>query len=364
MNEQSSISNAPVSGSGTQTKRVLLVARPMAGGMRRHLEGLLKYLPEYGYTPTLIGPDFVPDRPTPLADGRAVKILRQRGADFPILHAHGVRAGWVCALAFRSEKPWLWTVHHLLMERNPFVRATLRWIAKQSRFIIAVSRAVEQSLAHMGLPTSKLATLHGGIDPQLFQKLPDRERVRRGFHVEIGKPIILAAGRFVYEKGFDLAIQAMETVWQKVPEAELWLAGEGPENTRLVRLAIHSSQPSKIRFFGYWTEIGEMYAACDLLVAPSRREGQGLVILEAMICRIPIVATRVGGLAEMIQDGESGLLVPIEDPEALGEAIARLLTQPELAQHLIQKAQAVVQRFDIRPITGQIAQYYDRLLAL
>jgi hypothetical protein len=106
------------SGDGRERTPVLLVVRPSSSGMLRHVQGLIKYLPEFGYAPTLTGPDFIRDRAGIVADSRAVRILRDYAEEFPFVHCHGVRAGWVCAWAFRDQYPWLWTVHHLLLSKK------------------------------------------------------------------------------------------------------------------------------------------------------------------------------------------------------------------------------------------------------
>ena len=130
------------SGDGRERTPVLIVVRPSSSGMLRHVQGLIKYLPEFGYAPTLTGPDFIRDRAGVVADSRAVRTLRAYADEFPFVHCHGVRAGWICAWAFRDQYPWLWTVHHLLLSKSALVRALWRWIAKFPRVITAVSEQV------------------------------------------------------------------------------------------------------------------------------------------------------------------------------------------------------------------------------
>ncbi|MFN3689844.1 MAG: hypothetical protein ACK4UU_02835, partial [Fimbriimonadales bacterium] len=87
---------------GRERTPVLIVVRPSSSGMLRHVQGLIKYLPEFGYAPTLTGPDFIRDRAGLIADSRAVRRLREQSDEFPFVHCHGVRAGWICAWAFRN----------------------------------------------------------------------------------------------------------------------------------------------------------------------------------------------------------------------------------------------------------------------
>jgi hypothetical protein len=143
------------SGDGRERVPVLIVVRPSSSGMLRHVQGLIKYLPEFGYAPTLTGPDFIRDRAGVFADSRAVNILRSHAEEFPFVHCHGVRAGWVCAWAFRDQYPWMWTVHHLLLSKSALVRALWRWIAKFPRVITAVSEQVKAGLARGGVPAER-----------------------------------------------------------------------------------------------------------------------------------------------------------------------------------------------------------------
>jgi glycosyltransferase involved in cell wall biosynthesis len=229
--------DAPLdSGDGRERTPVLIVVRPSSSGMLRHVQGLIKYLPEFGYAPTLTGPDFIRDRAGVVADSRAVRILRDYAEEFPFVHCHGVRAGWICAWAFRDQYPWLWTVHHLLLSKSALVRALWRWIAKFPRVITAVSEQVKAGLTRGGVPETRIEVVPGGIDLERFEKLPRRDAMREQFFVPVDRPILLCVGRFVRHKGFDVAIQAMERIWECLPDADLWLAGDGPDNTRLVKL--------------------------------------------------------------------------------------------------------------------------------
>jgi glycosyltransferase involved in cell wall biosynthesis len=339
-------------------QKVLLVVRPTAGGMLRHVQGLLRYLPEYHYEATLIGPDFITDRPNPFIDRKAVLHLRKQAEGFPLIHAHGVRAGWLCAWAFRGNVPWLWTVHHLLLQKSVLVRAVWRWISKHARKVISVSNSVQKGLIEGGVPASGIEVVPGGIDLSRFEKLPDRALTRERLHIDNERPVILAAGRFIPEKGYDLLIRAMETVWSTHPNTDLWFAGEGPENTRLVQRTAGSSRPGQVRFFGYWSYITELYASADVLAVPSRQAGLGSAVMEAMVCGLPVVATGVEQFRQMIEHERTGLLTPPENPQALGEAISRLFTDRTLAAQIAQNARGERERFDIHHMVKRTAEIY------
>jgi glycosyltransferase involved in cell wall biosynthesis len=240
----------------------------------------------------------------------------------------GVRAGWVCAWAFRDQYPWMWTVHHLLLSKSALVRALWRWIAKFPRVITAVSEQVKAGLTRGGVPETRIEVVPGGIDLERFEKLPRREVMREQFFVPADRPILLCVGRFVRHKGFDVAIQAMERIWECLPDADLWLAGDGPDNTRLVKLAVRCRRPHHVRFFGYWSAVEELYAAADVLLAPARDAGLGLSTMEAIACGLPVVATDIPAMRRLVEHERTGLLVPPEDPHRAGERRAQIAQRP------------------------------------
>jgi len=348
---------------GRERIPVLVVVRPSSSGMLRHVQGLLKYLPEFGFAPTLTGPDFITDRAGPIADSRAVRLIRERAADFPFAHCHGVRAGWICALAFKRDYPWVWTVHHLLRSKSALVRTLWRWIAKYPRAITAVSEQVKHGLVAGGVPSEHIEVVQGGVDLERFEKLPRREAMREQFFVPENRPILLCVGRFVPHKGFDIAIRAMEHVWNALPDADLWLAGDGPENVRLVKMVLRSRQPHHVRFFGYWSAVEELYAAADVLLAPARDAGLGLSTMEAIACGLPVVATDISPMRRLITHEHTGLLVPPENPEALAQAALRILQDKSLAQRLAHNALLTAERFHIRHTVEQTVPIYYRVLA-
>jgi len=179
--------------------------------------------------------------------------------------------------------------------------------------------------------------------------------------VPADRPILLCVGRFVRHKGFDVAIQAMERIWECLPDADLWLAGDGPDNTRLVKLAVKSRRPHHVRFFGYWSAVEELYAAADVLLAPARDAGLGLSTMEAIACGLPIVATDIPAMRRLVEHERTGLLVPPDDPDALANAALRLLNDRALAQQFARNALQTAERFHIRHTVAQTAPLYRRL---
>ncbi len=155
-----------------------------------------------------------------------------------------------------------------------------------------------------------------------------------------GAPRLLALGRLHRNKGFDVLLHALA----RLPGAHLSLAGEGPERAALGRLARGLGVAGRVAFLGWRRDAGALLAACDLLVCPSRHEPLGNVVPEAWSARRAVVAAAAAGPAELIRDGETGLLVPAGDAPALAAAIAGLLADPARAAALGTAGRAAIER--------------------
>jgi glycosyltransferase involved in cell wall biosynthesis len=143
-------------------------------------------------------------------------------------------------------------------------------------------------------------------------------------------PLLLALGRLHPNKGFDVLIHALV----QLPGVVLWLAGTGPLAAALESLAARRGVGARVRFLGWRRDTAALLAAADVLVCPSRHEPLGNVVIEAWAHRTPVVAAAAKGPAALLRDGENGLLVPVEDADALAAAIARMMAAPELAARL------------------------------
>jgi len=154
---------------------------------------------------------------------------------------------------------------------------------------------------------------------------------RRAFDTPDAAPLVLGLGRFDSIKGFDLALRAIA----KLPDAYLWLAGEGEETATLLALTAELGIGRRVRFLGWRRDPAALIDQADVLVVPSRQEALGLTILEAWAQGVPVVASETPGPSYLIEPEASGLLVPREDPAALADALARVLDSPSLAQHLV-----------------------------
>ncbi|MCW3055362.1 MAG: hypothetical protein JWN14_4532 [Chthonomonadales bacterium] len=321
------------------------VVRPATGGIRHHVSDLLEHLDRAQFSPLLFAPDdFVPDRLLPDLSRRSVEIgattrprqdfaaigklaqLLQGNCD--IVHAHGLRGAVVGGFAARrAHLPYLFTIHNLLPHMNVLQAATFRTLAIHAARVIVVSDAIAQTLRQAGLPAEKIAVIPNGVDLSRFEAATNSDSLRKTYGLGATDRIVLGVGRLSPEKGFDVLIEAFLTLQARLPDVHLVIVGEGSEASRLKALAeLHSD---RIHFPGHRPHTVPWYAAADLVVAPSRQEGQGIVPLEAMAAGKAVVASRVGGLVETIVEGKTGLLVPPEDSSSLAAAIETVLNDSQ-----------------------------------
>jgi len=171
--------------------------------------------------------------------------------------------------------------------------------------------------------------------------------------------------RLAKDKSLDVLLEAGSLLRARGLDFRLALVGEGEEEAALRAQAQRLGLSENVDFVGAVApgDLAPHYLAADVVVLPSRREGLGLVLVEALFCRRPVIATRVGGIPDVVADGETGLLVPPENPHALAEAIARLLNAPALAARLAAAGHEYVrQHFSGQVVARRMADVYGQVL--
>lgn len=174
-----------------------------------------------------------------------------------------------------------------------------------------------------------------------------------------GAPLILALSRLHEKKGLDTLLDAVSTI----PEAYLWLAGDGPLEKKLKKQMQNLGMEDRVRFLGWRSDRGALLRACDICTMPSRYEPFGTVILEAWAAQKPFVAAASAGPAAHIRDGENGLIVPIDDIKSLNKALNRAIQNKDLCQHMVDTGYAEYQsRFTREAVTTQMKALYREMV--
>ncbi len=358
--------------------RVAQVVRPAEGGIRRHVSLLASGLDSKRFVSAVYAPaDFTLDTAAPnvilhpvaisartniAADLRLIYALsKQLRGKADLVHAHGLRAALIGVLAAkRAGVPSVFTAHNLVPPMSGLQRILFRAIGRSAKRILAVSQAVADTLTAAGLPNEKIQVVPNGVALAAFDP-PDTTDIRAQYHIPNTAPLIVAIGRLSHEKGFDLLLAAFATVCNELPDAHLLIAGDGPELETLRALA--SEFNVACHFVGRVDNVVPILRAADVVAVPSRQEGQGIVALEAMASRKPVVAAQVGGLAETIVPDITGLFFPPENVSALAENLTMLLQAPARCREMgLQGRRRVEQLYTLERMINNIATVYDNIV--
>ena len=294
-----------------------------------------------------------------------------RSHDVQLLHTHILRADLVGWLSVRlARRCHLFATKHNL----GYVRGEKRHVLRNLLYcvslympdlVISVSDSMRQRMVRLpGLSEERFATVHNGIDADHYFAPEAREACRREMGIRDGIHVIGYVGRLAAGKGLETLIESMPAVLQKRPGTRLLLVGEGPLRDALVDLAEDTGVASKLIFTGFRAHVPRVLAALDLFVLPSLAEGFPLSVLEAMAAAKPIVATRIAGVVEQIEDEVTGLLVPPGDRAALAGAVLRLLEDKDLAERIARRAQRRArEEFTLQRMVEDYDALYRKLLA-
>ncbi len=285
---------------------------------------------------------------------RCTRILREIQAD--LLHAHTARAAWIGGLAARrAELPAIVTRR---MDRQVRSGWRTRLVYERlTRGVAAISESVADALLAGGVPRERICVIHSSIDPAAYLATRTRAEVRAELGVSETDVVVLTLGALVARKGLDVLFEALELLATRGLRPAVWIAGDGEERAALGDLARRRALTG-LKFLGRREDVADLLHAADVFAMPSRREGLGVAALEAMAASCPVVASAVGGLAEVVESGVSGLLVGPEDPLALASALETLIRDPDLRARF---ASAGRVRIKVRYHAGAMVQAYEAL---
>ncbi len=290
-----------------------------------------------------------------------------------VLLATMVDANIVAALAtrFLAHRPRLivreTNSHRARTDLGRLRRAAVRWAYRRADAVVALSHGVGRELiADYGLDPARVVTIHNPVDTESWRR---RGQAARGAEPPWGSyggegPMLVAVGRLIPQKGFDLLLQALALCQGAGRKAKLAIVGEGPERARLEALAQKLGIGGRVLFAGFIPDPAGWYAHGDVFVLPSRWEGFGHVIVEALACGLPVIAFDCPhGPVDILGGGDAGLLVPAQDIGALSAAIDRVLGDPQMRARLAAAAPAVAERYSLPHIVGAYAGLIDAVAA-
>jgi glycosyltransferase involved in cell wall biosynthesis len=212
------------------------------------------------------------------------------------------------------------------VKSNPFRKLKYQWGVDR---IVAISEGVRNVLIGDGLDPNRIEVIRSGIDPRPFDPNYPAGEARREFGIAEESPVIGCVAHFADHKGHRYLVEAAARVAAAVPDVRFLLVGEGELKDKIEHQIIRLKLQKHFILTGFRNDILRLLAAMDIVVLSSHLEGLGTSLLDAMAMARPVVATRVGGIPEMVEDGVTGRLVPPRDPAALAEALINLLRRPD-----------------------------------
>ena len=284
-----------------------------------------------------------------------------RAHDIDVLHAHtgGAHTTALLALLFGAGCPVV--VHRRIASRP---KGRFKFFHPRVRAYIAISEAIVARLREIGVPSDRIHLVYSSVDPEPFRRAAAsgmRERLRRDMGWPAGLPVIGTAARLDPAKGVDVLVGAMALLRPAV-ECGCVVAGEGEDRGRLQDLIARHKLEDRVRLLGERRDIPELLSALDIFAMPSLKEGLGSAVIESFQAGCCAVATRVGGLPELVRHEETGLLVEPGDPAPLAAALRRLLDDPALRRRLAEAGRRVAaERFDPDTMVRATLAVYERV---
>jgi glycosyltransferase involved in cell wall biosynthesis len=356
------------------------------GGAEQALLSLIEALDRRVWQPTLLYHDLpvvgpladrarelgaavraVPELPLGVLGARRVPALvRELSRSQPaVFHAHlswPLAAKYGLLAAILARVPAVVATVHLFpqfrLDRSNYLQERL--LARGVDRYIAVSNAIAAQLMEaFHWPSDKIDVVHNAVRCERFRVTVDPE-LRQQLTGPIDRPTVLTVARLDVQKGLDVLLKAAS----RVPEARFVVAGDGPQRSSLETQADELGLGDRLVFLGRRTDIPRLLAASDVFVLPSLYEGTSLAVLEAMAAGKALVSSKIGGTDELVVDGESGLLVPRGDADALAVAIRRLLRDSTLRARLGDAARERAETlFSASPTVARVTGVYEDVLA-
>ncbi|MDP3937193.1 MAG: glycosyltransferase family 4 protein [Deltaproteobacteria bacterium] len=306
-----------------------------------------------------------------LALGEIVAAIRRGG--FEVVHTHNSKAGLLGRLAacIAGAPAIVHTVHGWAFEQSPSPTARLlyRFIERRAAPLahrtILVSEALEASAREAGLPRRlRRRVIHSGIDRQAFLSARREDSLRAALGATKGSFLLGQVSKLWEGKGHETLLEAFDRLRRVHPESQLVLIGDGPLRTSIESTARRLGLADRTLFLGHRNDVPALTAQLDAATLCSAYEGMGRVVVEAMAAGVPVIASRVGGIPELVREGRNGYLVPPGNASALAGRLGQLAGDGALRRRMSREARASVgERFDEGTMAAEIASVYRAALA-
>jgi glycosyltransferase involved in cell wall biosynthesis len=297
----------------------------------------------------------------PIAIFYLLKLLREIKPKIVHTHLFQPRIYTTIANLFFRESVLITQKHSIVnpKKHNLFILFEMICI-RMNKKVIAISESVKNSMIkYEFIPEHKIYVLPNCLDFNAFNKTSHYETVKNRDEIVLG-----TVGRLEMVKGINYLLMAMPGILKNFPKARLEIIGDGSQTAILKELSIKLKISNSVKFFGKFENVIPFYTKMDIFILPSILEGFGIVLLEAMASGVPVVATNVDGIREVVVDGESGILIPPKDPDAIAKAISQLINNPQLRKKLVENGFKRAQQFDVQEHIMRLDNLYSNLLGV
>lgn len=280
---------------------------------------------------------------------------------FDIINTHSGVDSWIGGIAARiAGVPVLVRTRHLNI---PLKRSPLNFIHYLPDMYITCGENMRSNLiGNCGFPENKVISIPTGVNLVFFntQRTPD---LKLKYGLSRDDIVIVNVGIFRKVKGHEVTLKSVARVLNKIPKAKFLLVGDGPDKKELEEMADEMGIGKHVLFPGFIDNISEIYSFSDIAILSSWSEGLPQSLLQAMAAGVPVIATNVGGVPEVVVHEDSGILIEAGDHEALAEGIIRIINHPDLAVHMAGRAKEIVlQGHSMDSMLDSIESLYQRLL--
>ncbi len=344
--------------------KVLLISvwKPRVGGIVTHVENLIKRSKNNFTILTYQDREAQKERNVlrvpyinlPILRGASFALfsfLRALRRDFDIVHAHyAIPQGFAGVLIKKARgKPLILTVHGsdlTVLGRSRLVQPVLKWIFKNTDQIIAVSSYMKSLLIELGVEAEKIRVIFNGVETHMQAKGDERR--------------VVFIGALVWQKGVDILIEAFKEIKKKFNDIELVIVGDGAERQGLEAL-VERLGIGNVEFRGYVEDLDPVFTARSVFVLPSRQEGFGIALLEAMARGVPVVGSKTGGILEIIRDGKNGFLFTAGNPTSLADAVIKILEKQDVRARLIKGGLETIKTFTWTQMAEETEDVYKEI---
>ena len=290
---------------------------------------------------------------------RLTRLLRKRQIDAVVTVGAGDKMFWGRLAAYRAGVPVVISALHSTGWPDGVGRLN-RWLTPLTDAFVAVAPSHGRFLAdHEAFPRERIAVIPNGVDTQRFAPVPDAHAVRRELGIGPTAPVVTIVAALRPEKNHELFLDVAGRVLRQLPEARFLIVGDGPRRAALEQRAREMNITHSVSFLGSRSDVPRVLTATDVFALTSHNEANPVSILEAMSVGRPVVATNVGSIHEVVDDGVTGLLAPPGDAQQFSEQLIKLLCDPLLSQKMgAAGRQQVVERWSLE----NMVRGYEQLI--